>query len=113
MPVPDRYPESIPNSPQEAAENIRRASHRPKDITVRFPADVWRNLVAAFSDAPDLAAEIVRLRTELANSSLSRANLAAAALATINAHSDGEPDPLFYLRDELRAQGYAVDGGAR
>jgi hypothetical protein len=33
-------------------------------------------------------------------------DLAAAALATIAAHQDGEPDPLSYLRDELRAQGY-------
>jgi hypothetical protein len=113
MPVPDRYPEGKPDSSQDAAENNRPESRRPKDITARFPADVWRNLVAAFSDAPDLAAEIVRLRIELADSRLNRANLAAAAQATINAHNDGEPDPLFYLRDELRTQGYAVDGHTR
>ncbi len=32
-------------------------------------------------------------------------NLAAAARATLAADHDGEPDPLYYLRDELHAQG--------
>jgi hypothetical protein len=32
-------------------------------------------------------------------------NLLAAAKATLSAHADGEDDPLYYLRDELRAQG--------
>jgi hypothetical protein len=113
MPVPDRYTESQPDNSREGTDNNRSASPRPKNITVRFPADVWRNLVTAFADTPDLATELIRLRAELADSRLNRANLAAAAQATINAHHDGEPDPLFYLRDELRAQGYAVDGGTR
>ena len=69
-------------------------------------------LAAAFADTPALAAEISRLRADLADARLDRANLAAAALATIAAHHDGEPDPLCYLRDELRAQGYTAHRGA-
>ena len=38
------------------------------------------------------------------NTRLDRANLLAAARATIAAHHDGEPDPLAYLRDELNVQ---------
>ena len=64
-------------------------------------ADIWRYLQNAFSDVPKLAAEITRLATELNNTRLDRANLLAAAHATIAAHHDGEPDPLAYLRDEL------------
>lgn len=33
-------------------------------------------------------------------------NLIAAARATLRAHADGEDDPLYYLRDELQAQGH-------
>ena len=32
------------------------------------------------------------------------ANLLAAMRASITAHTDGEPDPLYYVRDELDAQ---------
>jgi hypothetical protein len=46
----------------------------------------------------------------MAGARLDRANLAAAALASIAAQHDGEPDPLSYLRDELRAQGYDPGG---
>jgi hypothetical protein len=113
MPVPDASHNNKSDRPQEEPEQICSAPHRPKNITVRFPADVWRSLVEAFSDTPELTTEIKRLRNELANARLDKANLAAAARATINAHNDGEPDPLFYLRDELHAQGYAAEGGAR
>jgi hypothetical protein len=32
-------------------------------------------------------------------------NLIAAARATLRAHAEGEDDALYYLRDELEAQG--------
>lgn len=67
-------------------------------------ADVWRYLEDAFTDVPMLAAEITRIAAELQNTRLDRANLLAAARATIAAHHDGESDPLIYLRDELAAQ---------
>src|SRR5581483_6671166 len=57
-----------------------------------------RRMIAGFS------AEITRLTTELAATRLSTANLLAAARATLDAYADGEPDPLYYLRDELDAR---------
>ena len=54
---------------------------------------------------PLLSAEITRLRRRLATTLNDFSNLLAAAKATLSAHADGEDDPLFYLRDELNAQG--------
>jgi hypothetical protein len=45
------------------------------------------------------------LRRRLATTLGDFNNLLAAARATLSAHADGEEDPLYYLRDELRAQG--------
>jgi hypothetical protein len=36
-------------------------------------------------------------------------DLVAAARATLAAADDGEPDPLYYVRDELQAQGQLPD----
>lgn len=58
-----------------------------------------RTIATALDTIPKLYGEIRRLRVRLAN-------LVAAARATLGAHDDGEPDPLYYLRDELEAQGY-------
>jgi hypothetical protein len=54
---------------------------------------------------PLLSAEITRLRRRLATTLHDFNNLLAAARATLSAHADGEEDPLYYLRDELTAQG--------
>jgi hypothetical protein len=62
-------------------------------------------LSRALDAIPLLSAEISRLRRRLAASLMDFNNLLAAARATLNAHADGEEDPLFYLRDELTAQG--------
>jgi hypothetical protein len=87
-----------------------------RDLTVglagQYPIEIWQHLLDSFADIPALTAEITRLRMDLAHARLDRANLAAAALASIAAHDD--PDPLCYLRDELRAQGYTpTSGGTR
>jgi hypothetical protein len=58
-----------------------------------------RTIAAALDTIPNLCAEIRLLRVRLAN-------LVAAARATLSANDDGEPDPLYYLRDELQAQGF-------
>jgi hypothetical protein len=47
---------------------------------------------------------ILRLCRELASTRMQYANLLAAARATLSAARDGEPDPLYYLVDELAAQ---------
>ena len=59
----------------------------------------------ALDAIPLLSAEITRLRRRLAASLNDFNNLVAAAKATLSAHADGEEDPLFYLSDELTAQG--------
>ena len=58
----------------------------------------------ALDTIPLLCAEIRRLRRRLATTVPDLNNLLAAARATLGAHADGE-DPLYYLRDELHAQG--------
>jgi DNA-binding transcriptional regulator YiaG len=60
----------------------------------------------ALDTIPLLSAEIHRLRRRLATTLSDFNNLLAAAKATLSAHADGEEDPLYYLRDELRAQGH-------
>ena len=73
-------------------------------------ADLWRPVDDALSDAvllsalvARLSAQVARLSAELDRVRLDRANLRAAMRATLAAHADGEPDPLWYLRDELNA----------
>jgi hypothetical protein len=73
-------------------------------------ADFWRHLDSALADNLTLSAEITRLTAELAATRLGMANLLAASRASIAAQADGEPDPLYYLRDELTATGHASPG---
>lgn len=48
-----------------------------------------------------LCHEVDRLRARLVVSRAAYADLLAAARASLGAQEDNEPDPLFYLRDEL------------
>ncbi len=68
-------------------------------------ASAMRKLAAALDTIPRLFTEIGRLRARLARTLTDLHNLIAAARATLGAHADGEPDALYYLRDELDAQG--------
>jgi hypothetical protein len=74
-------------------------------------ADLWGHVSDALADIPDLTTEIAYLRQRLTALRIERANLAAAGRITIVAHHNGEADPLSYLRDELRAQGFGADRG--
>jgi hypothetical protein len=98
---------------QEIATRNRTARHIVAGLSAAFPtlADIWRYLDTALADSPALSAEIGHLRAELASARLDLANLAAAALATLTAHCDGEADPLSYLQDELHAQGFGARRG--
>jgi hypothetical protein len=58
----------------------------------------------AIHDIPALVAEIERLWLLACDASQRHADLRAAALACIAASEASEPDPLFYLRDELHAR---------
>jgi hypothetical protein len=49
--------------------------------------------------------ETEELRVVLARTRLAYANLLAAARATVAAAAEGEADPFYYLRDELRSGG--------
>jgi len=78
---------------------IRAHHHTAKET--RTPVAVW----TAVTDIPVLLAETGRLRTLLALTRAQHADLLAAARATIAAARDGEPDPLYYIHDELNARG--------
>ena len=54
---------------------------------------------------PLLLSEVGELRARLVRTAANLHNLIAAARATLGAAADGEDDALFYLRDELEAQG--------
>jgi hypothetical protein len=93
-----------------------RAEHA-RHIIARFSrgaptlADLWGHVYDALSDIPGLTTEIADLRKRLTAIRIERANLAAASRITIVAYHNNEPDPLSYLRDELRAQGFRTDWG--
>ena len=99
---------------RQPPETTPPAASSPGSTTAPTLAEIWQQLETALADTPALSAEITRLRTELADTRLDRANLLAAARAVITAHLDGEPDPLSYLRDELHARGQLpADPGSR
>lgn len=111
----------MPNMPYhpridlQEAINRSRTAHRIIANTwpdESLPAIVRENLDTALDEIPALADEVARLSRELRDTRIQRANLAAAARATLTAHHDGERDPLSYLRDELGAQGYEAEGRA-
>lgn len=61
-----------------------------------------REVDAALLDAAALIGEIIEIRLEISF-------LAAAAKAALRAYADETPDPLWFIRDELDAQGW-TDG---
>ena len=61
---------------------------------------------------PLLCDEIDHLHTVLADTQRREQDLAAAARATLAAAAEGEPDPLYYLRDELSALGQLRSTGS-
>jgi hypothetical protein len=63
------------------------------------------------ADTVNLLIEVIQLRESLRAARLESANRLAAMRAAIHAASDGESDPLAYLRDEL--PGDTADNGAR
>lgn len=75
-------------------------------------SELWGQVDRALADVPALGAVIGRLASQLAETRMDRANLLAAMRATIAAQADGEPDPLYYLRDELdERQGHGPGHG--
>jgi len=101
-------PSNAPNSAIDIPEVLSR-NLAAREIVSGFAsamptlAAAWQHLQAALADTRDLATEVTRLRAELAAVRLWHANALAAMRATIGAQRDGEPDPLYYIRDELNA----------
>jgi hypothetical protein len=102
--VPNNAPPSAIDVPKVLSRNLAA-----RDIVSGFASATptlsvaWQYLLAALADTRDLAMEVTRLSAELAAVRLWHANALAAMRATIGAQRDGEPDPLYYIRDELSA----------
>jgi hypothetical protein len=73
----------------------------------------WCRTRTGLADIPLLCDEIGRLDAAISRTRRRHQDLTAAARATLAAEADGEPDPLYYLRDELEAAEHsAPDRGA-
>ncbi|MEV0586736.1 hypothetical protein [Nonomuraea sp. NPDC050310] len=68
-----------------------------------------RQTTTALDDPHPLIRELLHLRAGIRAARMKHANLLAAARATLAAHQDGEPDPCWYLRDEIAAQTAGAD----
>jgi outer membrane murein-binding lipoprotein Lpp len=112
--MPNTYPKSDIDLQQISTRNDQ-ARHIVAGCASAMPtlADMWQALNAALADTGTLAAQVARLSAELDQTRLDRANLRAAMRATLAAHADSEPDPLWYLRDELDAPQNPADDSRR
>ena len=88
------------SNPLSNDSDLREVANRHDTATAAMT-----KVASALDTIPLLSAEIRRLRRRLATTLNDLNNLLAAAKATLSAHADGEEDPLYYLRDELHAQG--------
>jgi hypothetical protein len=86
-----------PASPQPTVDQEAVRTHLHAAINRRTLYTLW----TAVADIPVLLAELRRHQSLLTWARTEYANLLAAAHATLAADRDGEPDPLFYLRDEV------------
>jgi hypothetical protein len=92
--------------PQEAADTYTEAIAAARRNPLWCQSPNRRKIIRALDLIPVLTAQVLRLRDQLARALSDLGNLTAAARATLGAQRDGEHDPLYYLRDELRAQGH-------
>lgn len=109
--MPNTNPESRAHT-QEALTRNEYACQLVAGFRSAMPAmaEIWDYLNDALNDVRVLDALIKRLIDELDETRRHRANLLAAMRATLAAHDDHEPDPLWYLRDELEAAQAASSG---
>ena len=90
---------------QQISTRNTHARHIVAGFASALPAlaAMWQELDDALADMAALATLVTRLSAERDSARLDRANLRAAMRAALAAHADGEPDPMWYLRDELNA----------
>jgi hypothetical protein len=100
----DTHPETSTDLQQISTRNDQ-ARHIVAGCASTLPtlAGMWQALDDALADTAALCAQLSRLSAELERARLDRANLRAAIRAALAADADGEPDPMWYLRDELNA----------
>lgn len=89
----------------QMSNTVQNPGKRLQEVMTRNLAarDMWQHIETALADSRDLIAEVARLSAELAAARLHHANALAAIRAALGADRDGEPDPLYFLRDELEA----------
>ena len=96
-------------SPDQYQERRTRATSWPAARGPARLADLWRPWTTRSTTRSALRAGRPAVRAaqpasdELDRTRLDHANLRAAMRAALAAHADGEPDPMWYLRDELDA----------
>lgn len=86
-----------PQAPRLTVDREAIFAHLNAAYQRRTPVTIW----TALADIPVMLIEIGRLAQLLTRARWDFADLLAAARATLEAASDGEPDPLSYLRDQV------------
>jgi hypothetical protein len=107
--VGSRYAEMTAEGRRRHANATAALRRSPlRCVWCRTPAG--RAITTALADVPRLCDRIDRLD----GVRRSHEDLKAAAQATLAAYAEGEADPLYYLRDELRARSvWPGEGEAR
>ena len=102
--MPNTHPHTDINF-QEVRTRNDNARHIVAGCASAMPtlAAMWRHLDDALADTAALLAQVTQLSAELERTRFDRANLLAAMRATLAAYAEGEPDPTWYLRDQLDA----------
>jgi outer membrane murein-binding lipoprotein Lpp len=111
-------PNTKPNPDIDLAQISTRNTHARHIVAGCASAlptlsDMWRELDDALSDTATLATQLKRLSADLERTRLNAANLRAAMRAALAAQAEGEPDPLWYLHDELNAPQAPADASQR
>lgn len=83
---------------------VRRRYRAILTTRIRSREDFHALVLASVLDVPFLVSEVETLWEQLVQVRRERADLLAAGRATLAAGRDGEPDPLYYLRDEISIQ---------
>jgi hypothetical protein len=102
---PNDYPDIDPHEATDTYYQATAATRHSPLVRLWQHSPTGHKIARALDLIPVQAAQVERLRSRLSRALSDLGNLTAAARATLGAQRDGERDPLYYLRDELRAQG--------